>query len=231
MKKGGDLLLHEEILLLALKDKKGTVHGAPLYQYAIGGAVLAELLLNRRIAVEEVKKQKLVNLVDPKWTGEPLIDECLEKIRTAKRRASLQTWVSRFAGVKDLKHRVAVPLCRHGILRAEEDTVLLIFKRKIYPEVDPEPEKKLIERLRKAIFTNSRSIDVRTVVLLSLAKSAGLLGVVFDKKKLKERKSRIEQVINGEMTGSAAQGAIEAMRACVMVACIMPVIITTTVTR
>jgi hypothetical protein len=45
---------------------------------------------------------------------------------------------------------------------------------------------------------------------------------------LKARKTRIEQIINGEMTGKAAQEAIQAMQAAVMVACIMPAIMTTT---
>ena len=41
------LFLHEEILLLALRDEEGTIAGA-MYQYAIGGALLAELLLQTR---------------------------------------------------------------------------------------------------------------------------------------------------------------------------------------
>jgi len=126
---------------------------------------------------------------------------------------------------------VAQQLCRRGILRAAEDKVLLIFTRKIYPEVNPEPERKLIERLRQAIFTESRDVDPRTVVLVSLANNTGLLKAVFDNKKLKGRKARIEEIINGEITGKAAKEAIEAMQAAVMVACIMPAIMTTTISH
>lgn len=229
MAKQDALFFHEAIMLLALRDEEGTIAPGTMYQYAIGGAVLAELLLLNRIGIEKSKKKKLVNLVSSKPLAEPLIDECLEKIGSAKRRASLQTWVSRFAGVKNLKHRVAEQLCKRGILRADEGNVLLIFTRKIYPEANPEPERKLIERLREAVFTDTQDVDPRTVVIASLANSAGLLKVVFDKKKLKGRKARIEQVINGEMTGKAAREAIEAMQAAVMVAVIMPAIISTTV--
>ncbi len=225
------LFLHEEIMLLALRDEQGTIASGTMYQYAIGAAILSELLLNKRIAVEESKKKKFVNLISSQPLGELLIDQCLEKISNAKRRASLQTWVSRFAGVKNLKHRVAKQLCERGILRASEDKILLLFTRKIYPEVNPEPERKLIERLRQAIFTDSRDIDPRTVVLVSLANSTGLLKIVFDKKKLKGRKARIEEIINGEITGKAAKEAIEAMQAAVMVCCIMPAIMTTTISH
>jgi Golgi phosphoprotein 3 len=64
-------------------------------------------------------------------------------------------------------------------------------------------------------------------ILVSLANSASLLNVVFGKKMLKARKARIERIVNGEITGKAAQEAIQAMQAAVMVACIMPVMMST----
>jgi len=226
-----NLFLHEEIMLLALRDEEGTIASGTMYQYAIGAAVLAELLLNKRIAVGEPRRKKLVDLISSQPIGEPLIDQYLEKICNAKRRASLQTWVSRFAGVKNLKHRVAQQLCDRGILRATEDTIFLLFSRKIYPELNPVPERRLIERLRQAIFTDSGDVDPRTVVLVSLANSTGLLKVVFDKKELKGRKARIKEIIDGEITGKAAKEAIQAMQAAVMVCCIMPAITTAAISH
>ena len=225
-----NLFLHEKVMLLALRDEEGTIASGTMYQYAIGAAILAELLLNQRIALDESRKKKLVNLISPTPLGEPLIDQCLEKIGNAKRRASLQTWVSRFAGVKNLKHRVAQQLCDRGILRADEDKILLLFTRKIYPEINPKPERELIERLRKAIFSDARSLDPRTVVLVSLAKNCDLLRIPFDKKKLRERKKRIEGIVNGEMTGEAAKAAMEAMQAAIFVCCIMPAVLASTTT-
>lgn len=89
----------------------------------------------------------------------------------------------------------------------------------------------MIERLQQAIFTNTTDVDPRTIILLSLAKSAGLLNYSFDKKKLKQQKERMEKLINGEVTGAATKEAIEAVQAAIMVAAIMPAIISiTTVT-
>jgi hypothetical protein len=218
MLRNDTLLLHEEVLLLSLKDKEGTIASGTMYQYAIGGAILSELLLRQRIKVDGSKRKKLVDLDSAAPVGEPLIDECLGRIAEAKRRAALKTWVSRFATVKKLKHRLAEQLCKRGILKADKGEVLRIFTRKIYPEVNPVPEKKIIERLRKAIFTETNDVDPRTVVLVSIADRAGLLKVVFDKKKLKSRKKRIENIVNGEMTGKATKEAIEAMQAAVWVA-------------
>ncbi len=225
------LFLHEEVMLLALRDEEGTIASGTMFQYAIGAAILAELLLNQRIALDESRKKKLVNLISSTPLGEPLIDQCLEKIGNAKRRASLQMWVSRFASIKNLKHLAAQQLCDRGILRATEDKILLLFTRKIYPELNPVPEKKLIERLRQAIFTDRRDIDPQTVVLVSLADSTGLLKEAFDKKELKGRKARIKEISNGEITGKAAKEAIQAMQAAVMVCCIMPAVMTATMSH
>jgi Golgi phosphoprotein 3 len=225
MKSKDDLFLHEEILLLALKDNSGTLASGTHYQYALAGAVLAELLLNQRLSVEEQKKKKYARIESSTLLGDPVIDECLNKVVTAKKRQQLQTWVSRFSGVKDLKNRVAQQLVNRGILRIEEDKVLLLFKRKLYPEFNPEPERKLIKRLHEALFSEESDIDPRTVVLLSLANSAYLLKVIFDKKELKARKQRIEKIVNGELSGKATKEAIEAMQAAIMVAVIIPSIV------
>jgi len=224
MRKGSSLYLHEEIMLLALRDREGTVFSGTMYNFAIGGAVLAELLMAKRIDVEAIRKRQCARVLSPAPLGDPLVDECLSKLGGLKRRDQLQTWVLKFANTKNLKHRVAEQLAKRRILRIDEDKVLGIFTRKIYPEVDPRPEWELIERLRQAIFGDGGEIDPRTVVLLSLANSADLLKLVFDKKQLKSRKARIEQVVNGELTGKATNEAIRAMQAAVMVACILPAI-------
>ena len=81
-----------------------------------------------------------------------MIDECLDKFSKAKKRAQLQTWIQRLGQMKHLKYKAAEQLAKRGILRADEDKILGLFKRRIYPEIDPRPERELIGRLREAIF-------------------------------------------------------------------------------
>lgn len=221
--------LHHELLLLALKNEEGTAAFGTMYHQGLAGGLVAELLLRERIAIREERKKKFVELRDGSPLGEPALDGALERIARAKRRATLQSWIMRLATQK-LKHLVAAELCRRGILRADEDKVLLIFTRKIYPELDPRPEREIVERLRRAVESDAADVDPRTVILVSIGQAAGLLESVFPKQKLRERKKRIARIVNGEATGQATREAIRAVQAAVMMASIMPAILATTVT-
>jgi Golgi phosphoprotein 3 len=214
------LYLYEELMLLALRDKEGTFAADDMgFLYALSGCLIAELLLTEKISMEEVKKnKKMVNLENPTPFADPILDESLEKLRGAKRRATLNTWVTRLAGMKKLKHRAAKQLCRRGILRADEKSVLLIFSRKIYPELDPGPEREIVDRVRAAIFTDSAEVDPRTAVLVALGSKGGVLKNVFDKKELKARKDRIETIADAVSTASAVKEVVEGIQVALMVA-------------
>ena len=212
MKPNNRLFLYQEVALLSLKDKKGTVESGAHYKAAIGAAVLAELLLSGRVEIEQEKKKQFVRVINDKSLGDPLLDECLQRIQTSKKRRQLKAWVSRFANTKNLMHRVAVDLSRLGVLRVAEDKVLLVFKRRIYPEIDPKPEREIIARLKKAIF-GAGAVDPRIVSLVAIAQSTNLLKNAFEKKQLRERKERIKSIASGDATGKAAKEVVQADQA------------------
>ena len=215
-----DLTLPEEVLLLALRDEEGTIPMGSMYSYAIAGATIAELALRERITVEKVKKSNLVHLVDQTPTGDPLLDEAQTKIRKAKRRASVVSWVGRLAQEKS-RDRVAHRLVQRGILRRAEGRVLVFFSRNTWPTVNPKPEAELVEQMRRAIF-GGETPDARTAILIGVASPSGLLGNVFGKRELKERKKRIEEIAEtahpADVAGQAVKVAIEAAVAAVMTA-------------
>lgn len=211
-----ELRFHEELLLLALRDEKGTVdYRAGMYMYSVAAGMLAELLLAERIAVAEDRKP-LVEVVDATPLGDAVVDDCLTRIAGSKRRQQLTTWVARLAMTRGLRDQIALGLVRRGVLRADEDKVLWIFTRKLYPERDSRYERDIIARLRRAIFTDTRTVDPRTAILVSLANGAGLLSIPFDRKGLRERKQRMAEIAAGERMGAAARKAIEAAQAAMM---------------
>lgn len=55
------LRLHEEILLLALRNEAGTIHSGTSWPHAEAGAVMAELLLEDRLRLEEREGKQRVS--------------------------------------------------------------------------------------------------------------------------------------------------------------------------
>lgn len=227
MSKTPPLRIYEEIMLLGLRNDKGTPHTSFL-EYVLGGAILAELLLEGRILVDDDKK-KFIGVKSTETLSDELLDEALEKITSSKRRGSMQTWVTRLAGLPSIQERVARQLVAKNILRVEESKILFLFTRKIFPEFNPVPEQKLLKQIGDAIFSDATKVDVHTTVLISLARSADLLAANFGKKETKARKERIDQIVKGEFAGRVTQEVIQACQTAVMVAAIMPAIIATTV--
>lgn len=220
--------IYQQLLLLLLKDEEGTLFSGVFYQQALAGAFMADLLLSKHVEIEEKGRSKRLKLISSTPTGDDLLDECLQKLQKARRPASLQTWISRFASLKNMKHRAAESLCRIGILSMKEDTILLLFKRKVYPEINPVPEKEIMDRLHQTIFTDKVDIEPETIILLAICKSANVLGKIFDRKEIRSRKKRIDQIVNGDLIGHATQEVIQSVQAAIAVAAIMPAIIAST---
>src|SRR5690606_5001813 len=106
---------------------------------------------------------------------EPLLDESLGRMHQRSRHLPLRSWVQKFGGARGLRRRVAAGLERHGVLRAEEAPFLLFFSRTAYRQVDPGVRKALVQRVLGAITSDADEVDARTVILVSLAKSTGVL--------------------------------------------------------
>ncbi len=212
-----ELSLPEEILLIALRDETGTPESrAGMIDFALGGAILAELALAGRVSIAPGKASR-VDLITAEPLGNEILDECLEKIDRARKLHRAADWVSRFAQLKRLRVRLAQGLCRRGVLRDSEARVLLLFKRKAYPTIDPAPERRLVERMRRAI-ESEEDLQPRTATLLSLADATGMLRVHFDKTLLEARRQRLDRIAEGQAVGGAAREAVQAARAAVLAA-------------
>ncbi|MBE0566836.1 MAG: GPP34 family phosphoprotein [Krumholzibacteria bacterium] len=213
------LTLYEEILLLALDDAKGTTAVGSMHANAMGGAILAELVLLGAVTVGADKKT-LVDARPDARADDPILAECLALVQEAKRRRKASDWVLKFAGRKDLRNRAARGLVAKGVLREGQDKVLGLFPRVIFPARQPGPEQELVKRLHHAVFTASTQVDERTVVVVVIAHATGLLAGVLDKKRLKERKERLKKLAAGHAAGAATREAVAAVQAAVMVATI-----------
>jgi hypothetical protein len=211
-----DLRLHHELLLLGLHDDKGTLAFGQMVELGLAGAVLGELLLEERVLLrpEGRKGRPLVTLVSRAPFGDEILDEGLRRLAEARRRADPATTVSRLSRIPQLRARTALALCRYGILREEEGRVLLLFRRRVYPTVDPAPERALVERIRNAVEDPTVEVSPRTALLLSLAHTTGTLRAIWSGKEIRARKARLEAVSSlGGPGGAAAREAVKAAEA------------------
>lgn len=212
-----DLHLHEQVLLLALRDKDGTIEmRADRYPLALGGAILAELVLHGRLTVSE-DDARTVGVADHSPLRDPVLDEAFTiLLKDGDPRPAIQ-WIDRFSSIDELKHKVARELCDRGILKDSLEKVLLLFSRKVYPELDHQPEQELIDSLRAAIFSEKTGLAPRNALLVSLTHFAGILDVHFESSDLKRRADRIADLRDAdllqEMDSEALAIAVMAQRA------------------
>lgn len=217
------MFLHEEILLLALKDKTGKIDWkAGMYNMVMAGALIAELLLEERISLSDDKK-KLLSVINPNRHENSVLNDALELLKNSKKSRNIQHWITSLSSLKKLKVNTAKGLCRQGILKEEESKILFVFTAKRYPELNPVPEAALIERLREAIYSEGE-VDVRTAALISLTNSTGILAIPFSGKELRQQKKRIKAITSGEVIGQATSAAIEAIQAAMVVIAVLPAI-------
>lgn len=188
-----------------MPERKGMM---ALGRFTFGGACLSALCLYDRLSVGP-GKYGWVEVVDRTPVGEPVLDDCLEQVVRARRRARAGKWVIRFND-KEAYHRTAVGLCRSGVLRAAEVQTWLFFRRRVYEVVDPEPLSHLISRLRETVFDDASSPDHETRVLVTLAYVSDLLSAHFDKKQLRNRRRHLDGIAAGHPVSDSISMAVQA---------------------
>lgn len=211
-------LLCEELLLLALDDESGSIPGrAGFCNLALAGAIFAELLLDERISVQG--KRALVDVApEVRFTGSPLLDETLIRVQQSRRRRRLSAWVTSLANTRGLRERIAEGLCARGVLERRESG-FWVFRAARFPLRDPQPEYRVVDRLRNAIFSDAARIDERTLALLSLASAADLLSIRFARGELRARRKHLQRLIQDSPAGQAVREAIQAVQTAVVVCC------------
>jgi Golgi phosphoprotein 3 len=209
------LKLSEELLLLALKDKKGTLvsSASMALPYGLAGAALMELTLRGRLRLKDGKFA--VN--NPTPTGDDLLDEALTRIRSSKKERKSKYWVSKLSGIKKMKNRLLDRLVDQGILRREERRILRVIPSKRYPTVYSGPEMKLRERIRSVVLEGKKP-DERTMIIISLLYACKLVNEVFEKDERKKAKERIKEISKGDAVGKAVSDTVAGIQAAVMVA-------------
>ena len=212
------LTLPQELYLLALHEEKGRVPtslSASLH-YVLGGAILAELILQGRVGLDDKRKAVVVN--NTMFGDDDLLNEGLERIQASGRHHRATYWVSTFSEtIKKLEKRLAGRLVDQGVLRKEEKRFLGVVPYEAYPAQDASARFWIKQHLR-SVALGGEAPDAHTAVLLSLVCTCDLLERVFTRDELKTARRKIEALTSGEVIGEAVQQAIETIEAATLAA-------------
>jgi hypothetical protein len=215
------MLIAEELFLLLRRDDGKPESAAAQNGYGMAAAVITDLVLADRVTLGEEKDPR-VTVTVPGPTGSAVLDAALERLvqREGKKLSSLVT-DRKLAVVEP----VAASLTAAGVIATEHKRALGLAPAK-YPVRDPEPERRVRERLR-AVLAGGTPLPADATLL------AVLQGMGVARKVLKDEagglgrrdlKRRIEEVATDVRAGEAVAKAVAALNAAVMTAAILPAI-------
>jgi hypothetical protein len=201
------LTMPEEILLLMLDDVSGRLQerAAPSGDYALAGAVIAELALAGRI---DTDTQRLY-VTDGTPTGDALQDAALAKIVAARDEAhDSRYWIEAIAAeAEPMRDALFDRLVARGILNRVEGRFLWVFPERRYPVIDDREEREVKARIMGVLFRDEIP-DPRDSLLIGLCRAAGLFALLLSSQELDRVQGRIDQVADLEELNRALTAAI-----------------------
>ncbi len=200
------LMLPEKLMLLALRDDKGSVvfSASTALPFALAGAVLLELFFRKKIVMADKK----VRFLDAKLTGERVLDRTLRLMQESAKPREVKHWVTRIQrNMKDLKREITKSLVKKGILKQEGRRILWVFEVKRYPTLNAVPEMEIKQRIRSIVMYNHPPTD-EDIALLSLVNACDLVGEVFPKNERKQARQRLKELTRDEAIGKAVSAAV-----------------------
>ncbi len=200
------LSMPEELLLLMLDDETGRLQerAAPSGDYALAGAVLAELALAGRI--DSDPNRLWVTNTTP--TGDALLDGVLAQIAASKEQMDSKHWIETLGADADsYRETLFQRLVAKGVLRQEEGRFLWVFPERRYPAVSGKEEREVKARIFAVLF-NDEIPEPRDALLIGLCRAAGLFSLFLAPHELDRVQARIDQVSDLEELNRSMSDAV-----------------------
>lgn len=200
------LTLPEELMLLALRDDKGSVifSASTALPYGLTGAVLLELFFMGKITYENKK----IRAIDKSQIDDPVLDDALSIMKVSSKDRNPKYWVQKInSKVKKLKQRVIDNLVEKQILNREGHKILWFFNINRYPTLDVVPEMEIRNNVRNIVLSQYE-VTEREIALLSLMKACSLVNEVFQRSERKLAKKRIKELIENQKMSKDVSSAV-----------------------
>lgn len=191
------LTIFEDFYMLCIHEDKGTVvksaEGA--LRYGLAGALLVELALQNRVRVDAKHR---IEVTDASPTGDPVLDEALQKIQQAGEAQKVGAWVKSLSkGSGDLRDALTARLVQAGIVTEEETRLLWVTPYPAGQEGAASARFWLKNQLRLTALACAES-DVRRLALLLLVQAADLFSLAFTKDERKVADRHIYELLMAE---------------------------------
>ncbi len=200
------LTMPEELLLLMLDDDTGRLYdrAAPAGDYALVGAMLAELALEERIDTDPPR----LRVKNPAPVGDDILDGVLARISAEAEPKDSRWWVETLVqDVEEFRDAYFARLVKRGILTSEEGRFLWIFSERRYPVVSDKEEREVKARLMTVIFEDGPP-EPRDSLLIGLTQAAGLFPLLLATEELEKAQPRIEAVSRQEALNQTVGDAV-----------------------
>jgi Golgi phosphoprotein 3 len=196
---GVKLTYSETILLLGLDEQTGALHALPklTMRYAIAGALLLELALANRIDTD----LHHLHLIDARPTGDPLLDDILQRLGAADTELTTSVWLSALANqTPDLQEQVLQRLVDKDILRIEDRRILWVFTTQHYHLTDDRGVRGVRDRLR-ALIDSDEIPDPDEALLVALVDAFHLFDALFTAEQMARLRPRIKALARLDLIG------------------------------
>lgn len=210
------MIVAEQILLLGLDDESGKVSGfsAPYLNYAIAGASITDLLLQKKITVElNNQEEEIIRFTDQK----PLENDFLQKVfillLAYEKELTLDHCVNLLVrNYGHLREKLFSNLVKQEILERIEKKRLKIFKYVRHPLKKPELKEDLLYKIQEVILENKPPND-QIASLLALVGATNMVGTVFSKENRKMATTKIKEYTESSIIGSEIKSLIQTLQA------------------
>jgi Golgi phosphoprotein 3 (GPP34) len=215
-----ELILAEQVLLLALDDEKGKDSTSWGMDPGLSAALLLDLA---RLGLVEAVDGK-VRALEGDEPGHPLLRDAHAAMLEPDRERGAKQWVDTLPKrLKPLKDRLAGGLVERAVLSEERSKRFGLFTSTRYPEADPAAERELRARMHEVLVTGREPTEPEAL-LAGLLEPLGLVDGVVGKPERKQARKRAKEIGESGVAGTAVRDAVREVQAAVITAAIVPAI-------
>jgi len=205
-----ELRLSEELLMVAVSEKKGTVawYKVGLVKYGLAGAMLRELMDRGKLKLNG-EKIKILNH-DP--IGDSILDRALDLMKDTEKEKKVQHWVQKLSK-REFKTALLQDLLNKGVLRKiEDENTRWRFPGERYRFWYDIPLKQIRKNLHD-ILVHGKKADEKNLKRIGLVCACRLYGQVFDNSQERmDAKERAKELSEEDKIRKGIRSAVNAKR-------------------